>query len=195
MGYRKADPVPDAPAESMVAGVGGGGAGAAALPSHTPTTPGDHAQRGHPVHHPHRRSRRGRRRPAVGAVGQHGDHRHPLARQGHPHPPADAPPKGPHGDAGGGGLPRQPLPGGGGAAHPGQGPHLARRWSWWRTAPRRRSTGRSSRPPWSPWTCTTERSPTSPHKTAHPNEPHHEAPPSLYRETGGASLRLDATPL
>ena len=48
----------------------------------------------------------------VGAVGQHRDHRHPLARQGRPHPPADAPPKGPHGDAGGGGLPRQPLPGG-----------------------------------------------------------------------------------
>ena len=49
---------------------------------------------------------------------------------------------------------------------------------------RRRSTGRSSRPPWSPWTWTTERSPTSPHKTAHP-EPHHEAPPSHLPGTAG----------
>ena len=39
-----------------------------------------------------------------------------------------------------------------------------RRWSWWRTARRRRSTGRSSRPPWSPWTCTAARSPTSQHR-------------------------------
>ncbi len=38
-------------------------------------------------------------------MGQHGDHRHPLARQGHSNPPADAPATGTHGDAGGGGLP------------------------------------------------------------------------------------------
>ena len=50
---------------------------------------------------------------------------------------------------------------------------------------RRRSTGRSSRPPWSPWTCTAARSPTSPHKTARPIEPRPEALPSLYRETAG----------
>ena len=39
-----------------------------------------------------------------------------------------------------------------------------RTWSWWRTARRRRSTGRSSRPPSSPWTCTAARSPTSQHR-------------------------------
>ena len=71
--------------------------------------PGHVAQRRHPVHHPHRRSRRrGDGGPAVGAVDEHGHHRHPLARRGRPHPPADAPQKGPHSDAGGGGVPQQP---------------------------------------------------------------------------------------
>ena len=46
MGYRKADPVPDAHAERHGAGVGGGGAGAAALPSLHGLQPGDHAQPG-----------------------------------------------------------------------------------------------------------------------------------------------------
>ena len=46
MGYRKADPVPDAHAEGHGAGVGGGGAGAAALPSLHGLQPGDHAQPG-----------------------------------------------------------------------------------------------------------------------------------------------------
>ncbi len=126
MGYRKADPVPGRPRGAHGAGVGGGGAGAAALPPLHGLQPGDHARRGHPLHHPHRRSRRGRCRGAVvGAVGQHGDHRLPLARRGHPHPPADAPQKGHHGDAGGGaGFLQQPRPRSRRAAHPGQGPHL-----------------------------------------------------------------------
>ena len=44
--------------------------------------------------------------------------------EGHPHPAADAPQKGPHGDAGVGGLPGQPRPRSGRAAHPGQGEDL-----------------------------------------------------------------------
>ena len=60
-----------------------------------------------------------------------------------------------------------------------------RRWSWWRTPRRRRSTGRSSRPPSSPWTCTAARSPTSPHRRLTQPSPRHEAPPSLHREPAG----------
>ena len=70
----------------------------------------------------------------------------------------------------------------------------ARRWSWWRTAPRRRSTGRSSRPPWSPWTCTTERSPTSQHRRLVPRAAP-QGPAIPLPGNGGASFRLDATPL
>ena len=189
MGYRKADPVPDAHGESMVLEWAVGEPEPMRPEQYPAIHAEDHAQRRHPVHHPHRRSRRGCcRGAAVGAVDEHGDNRHPLARQGQPHPPADAPATGTHGDAGGGGLPRQPLPGGGGAAHPGQGPHLEGRWSWWRTPRRRRSTGRSSRPRWSPWTCTTERSPTSQHRTARPKSratrPRH---PSTGKRRGLAS--------
>ena len=113
MAYRKANPVPDAHAESMVLEWAAGEPEPMRPDPYPPFTAEDHAERRHPVHHPNRRSRRGCcRGEAVGAVDQHGDNRHPLARQGHPHPPADAPTKGTHGDAGGGGLPRQPLPGG-----------------------------------------------------------------------------------
>ena len=156
MGYRKADPVPDAHGESMVLEWAVGEPEPMRPEQYPPFTPkttpsGDilfTTRTVDPV-------AAAAEAQAVGAVDEHGDNRHPLARQGHPHPPADAPAKGTHGDAGGGGLPRQPLPGGGrtGASWSRAAP--ARRWSWWRTAPRRRSTGRSSRPRWSPWTCTT----------------------------------------
>ena len=126
MGYRKADPVPDANAESMVLewAVGEPEPLRSQRYSYGEFRPGHRAQRRHPVHHPHRRSRRrGDGGPAIGAVGQHGHHRHPLARRGQPHPPADASQTGAHGDAGGGGVPRQPRPRRGRAAHPGQGAH------------------------------------------------------------------------
>ena len=116
MGYRKADPVPDATCREHGAGVGGGGAGGRCAPSATPTPtrstrPATTPSRRHPVHHPHRRSGGGcNGGQAVGAVDQHGDNRHPLARERQPDPPADAPQTGAHGDAGGGGLPEQPGP-------------------------------------------------------------------------------------
>ena len=102
MGYRKADPVPDAQGERKVLEWAVGEPEPMRPETYPPFTPQDHAERGHPVHHPHRRSRRGcGGGQAVGAVDQHGHSRHPLARQGHPHPPADAPQTGAHGDAGG----------------------------------------------------------------------------------------------
>ena len=62
MGYRKADPVPDATAESMVLEWAVGEPEPAALPAQLlllhGVQPGHHAERRHPVHHPHRRSRR-----------------------------------------------------------------------------------------------------------------------------------------
>ena len=51
---------------------------------------------------------------------------------------------GAHGDAGGGGVPQQPGAGGRWPAPAGQGKDQQRRWSWWRTHLRRRSTARSS---------------------------------------------------
>ena len=69
-----------------------------------------------------------------------------------------------------------------------------RRWSWWRTARRRRSTGRSSRPPSSPWTCTAARSPTSQLRRLAPRAAP-QGPAIPLPGNGGASLRLDATPL
>ena len=69
-----------------------------------------------------------------------------------------------------------------------------RRWSWWRTARRRRSTGRSSRPPSSPWTCTAARSPTSQLRRLAPRAAP-RGPAIPLPGNGGASLRLDATPL
>ena len=198
MAYRKADPVPDAHAESMVLEWAVGEPepmrpATLLLPGvHPETTP----ERGHPVHHPHRRSRRGCcRGAAVGAVGQHGDHRHPLARQGHPHPPADAP-------ANGG------------------------TWRcWWRRASsttsawRRRGRrilvkGRTSKemvmvedspgeggPPGEaqdhrgrPGPARRTRSPTSPHRRLTPRAAP-RGPAIPLPGNGGASLRLDATPL
>ena len=185
MGYRKADPVPDAHARADGAGVGGGGAGADALRTVPAVHAEDHAQRRHPVRHPHRRSRRCcGRGEAVGAVDEHGDNRHPLARQGRPHPSSDAPAKGPHGDACGGGLPGQPLPGGGGQAHPGQGPDLE-------------GDGHGGGQPGEggpPGEAQDHRGRPGPQRRrdhrhrsidGSPQEPRHKAPPSLYRETAG----------
>ena len=82
MAYRKADPVPDAHAESMVL-EWAVGEPEPMRPDPVPAVHAeDHAQRRHPVHYTHRRSRRGCcRGQAVGAVGQHGDHRHALAHR------------------------------------------------------------------------------------------------------------------
>ena len=116
-----------------------------------------------------------------------------LARQGQPDPPADAPAKRPHGDAGVGGFPGQPRPRSGRAAHPGQGKDLEGDGHGGglpgegdppgedqdhrgRPGPRRRPDRRHRRLA----------------RTAHP-EPRHEAP--LVTSTCGASLRLDATVL
>ena len=189
MAYRKADPVPDAHGESMVLEWAVRRAGADAPRTVPAVHPEDHAERRHPVHHPHRRSRRGCcRGQAVGAVGQHGDHRHPLARQGHPHPAADAPQRRGHMAmlVAAGFLDNLCLEA--------EGRRIlvkgrtSKEMVMVETARRRRSTGRSSRPPWSPWTCTTERSPTSPHKTARPKSratrPRH---PSTGKRRGLAS--------
>ena len=125
MGYRKADPVPDAHAERMVMEWAVGEPEPLRSHPYTDYSPETTPSGDILFTIRHRRSRRRRcRGAALGAVGQHGDHRHPLARQGQPQPSADAPAPGAHGDAGGGGLPGQPLPGGRRAAHPGQGPHL-----------------------------------------------------------------------
>ena len=175
MAYRKADPVPDAHAEGMALEWAVGGAGADALRTLPSVHAEDHAERRHPVHHPHRRSRRGCcRGQAVGAVDEHGDNRHPLARQGHPHPPADAPQAGTHGDAGGGGP-----------AHPGQGPH-------------QQGDGHGGRQPGEggpPGEAQDHRGRPGPQRRrdhrhrsidgSPPIEPHHEAPSSLYRELAG----------
>ena len=66
--------------------------------------------------------------------------------------------------------------------------------TWTPSGPPGRSTGRSSRPPWSPWTCTTERSPTSQHRRLAPRAAP-QGPAIPLPGNGGASLRLDATPL
>ena len=95
MGYRKADPVPDAHAEGMALEWAVGEPEPLRSHPYTDYSPETTPSRGHTVHHPHRRSRRGRCRGAeVGAVGQHRDHRHPLARPGQPQPSADAPAEG-----------------------------------------------------------------------------------------------------
>ena len=66
MAYRKADPVPDAHAESMVL-EWAVGEPEPMRPDPVPFVHAeDHAERGHPVHHPHRRSRRGCCRGAGG---------------------------------------------------------------------------------------------------------------------------------
>ena len=113
MAYRKADPVPDAHGESMVLEWAVGEPEPMRPEQYPPFTPkttpsGDilfTTRTVDPV-------AAAAEAQAVGAVDEHGDNRHPLARQGRPHPPADAPAQGTHGDAGGGGLPGQPLPGG-----------------------------------------------------------------------------------
>ena len=128
MGYRKADPVPDANAESMVLEWAVGEPEPLRSQRHsysyaeyTPATmpSGDILFTTRTVD-PVAAAVEG---PPVGAVGQHGHHRHALARRGQPHPPADAPATGPHGDAGCCGFPRQPRSRRGRAAHLGQGSH------------------------------------------------------------------------
>ena len=111
MGYRKTDPSPDANAERMALEWAEGEPKPLRFRTHPEFTPPTVPMGGRAVRHPHGRSRRrGRGGPAVGAVGQRGDNRHAVAREGRPHPSADAPAKGTSGDAGGGGVPRQPLP-------------------------------------------------------------------------------------
>ena len=190
MGYRKADPVPDATAESMVLEWAVGEPEplrSESYPEYSPTTTpaGDILFTTRTVD-PVAAAAEARR---SGLWDQHGDHRHPLAREGHPHPSADAPQAGPHGDAGVGGLPGQPRPRGRRAAHPWSRAARRRRWSWWRTPRRRRSTGRSSRPPSSPWTCTEARSPTSQHRRLALSR--RRRPGIPLPGTGGASLRSD----
>ena len=188
MGYRKADPVPDAHGESMALEWAVGEPEPMRSEHYPPFTPkttpsGDilfTTRTVDPV-------AAAAEAQAVGAVDEHGDNRHPLARQGHPHPPADAPAQGTHGDAGGGGLPwtTSAWRRRGGASWSRAAPR--RRWSWWRTARRRRSTGRSSRPPWSPWTCTAARSPTSQHRRLPPSRATRPRHPSTGNRRGLAS--------
>ena len=107
MGHRKEDPSPDPYAEGRIREWAFG------EPESLRFHRSHNASGGDPLWHPYR-GPHGRRfgGPPVWALDQHGDHRHPLARHGHPHPPSDAPAQGTHGHAGGGRLPRQPLPGG-----------------------------------------------------------------------------------
>ena len=185
MGYRKADPVPDAHGESMVL-EWAVGEPEPMRPEHYPpftpkTTPSGDILFTTRTVDPVAAAAEARR---SGLWTSTEITRHPLARQGHPHPPADAPAKGTHGDAGGGGLPRQPLPGGGGPAHPGQGRHQQgdghgggqpreggppgeAQDHGGRPGPQRRRDHR--------------------HRSidGSPQEPRHKAPPSLYRETAG----------
>ena len=72
--------------------------------------------------------------------------------------PLMPPSQGTHGDAGGGGLPRQPGAGGRGTGASWSRAGHRRRWCWWRTRRRRRSTASGSRPRWSPSTWATARS-------------------------------------
>ena len=105
LGYRKADPIPDASAEETINRWSEGDLdrlGRIRYPffKAKATPAGDIL-----FTTPHRRSRRcGDGGQADGAVGQRGDNRLAVARKGQPHPAPDAPSQGPHGDAGGGGL-------------------------------------------------------------------------------------------
>ena len=76
----------------------------------------------------------------TGLWGHPGGQGLPVARRGPAHPAPDAPAPRTPGDAGGGGVSRQPGAGGRRAAHPGQGPHDERDLCW----PRRRRTPRST---------------------------------------------------
>ena len=125
MGYRKPDPVPDAYAEDRVRRWAEGEP--PPLRSHTYAEFSTPTTQGGDILFATRTDRSGcggGGGPAVGAVDQHGDNRHPLARKGQPHPPADATATWAYGDAGGGRFPRQPLPRGRRATHPGKGTHL-----------------------------------------------------------------------
>ena len=129
MGYRKADPVPDATAESMVLEWAVGEPeplrsqrNSYSYPEYSPaTTPsGDvlfTTRTVDPV-----AAAAEARRSGLWASTEITDSLWPAKRQ--PHPPAHAPQTGAHGDAGGGGLPRQPGARSRRQAHPGQGPHL-----------------------------------------------------------------------
>ena len=124
-GYRKTDPVPDAAAEGMVLEWAVGEPEllrSYPYPEYNPaTTPkGDILFTTRTVD-PVVAAGEARR---SGAVGEHRDHRHAVARERPPHPPADAPQTGAHGDAGGGGVPQQPGAGGRWPAPAGQGKDL-----------------------------------------------------------------------
>ena len=195
MGYRKADPIPDAHGESMALEWAVGEPEPMHSEHYPPFTPkttpsGDilfTTRTVDPV-----AAAAEARRSGLWASTEITDTLWPARDT--PHPAADAPAKGTHGDAGGGGLPRQPLPRIGRAAHPGQGPHLQGDGHGGgqpgeggppgeaedhrgRPRPARRRDHRHR----------SIRRLTSPSRTTRPRHP----------STGnrGASLRLDATPL
>ena len=144
MGYRKTDPVPDALAESRVLEWAVGEPEPLRSHAYTEFTPsttpvGDILFTTRTVD-PVAAAAEARR---SGALGQHGDHRHPVARQGHPHPPADAPAEGASWRcwwrrASSTTWCSKPTTG---ASWSRAAPR--RTWCWWRTPRRRRSTGRS----------------------------------------------------
>ena len=145
LGYRKADPTPDADAEATVLRWSGGDLdrlGRVRYPFFraTATTAGDilfTTRTVDPV-----AAAAEARRSGLWANTEITDTLWPA--EGRTHPPADAPAKGPHGDAGGGGLPRQPGPGRPTAGASWSRGAPQRRWNWWRTPRRRRSTARGS---------------------------------------------------
>ena len=197
-GYRKADPVPDAPAESMVLEWAVGEPeplrsqrNSYSYPEYSPaTTPSGDVLFTTRTVDPAAAAAEARR-SGLWASTEITDTLWPARDK--PHPAADAPQTGAHGDAGGGGLPRQPGVRRRRQAHPGQGPHLegdgvGRGRPGEGGPPREADDDRGGPRP--------RRRPDRGHRrlarTAHP-ELYPRGPVHPLRETGGASLRLDAT--
>ena len=99
---------------------------------------------------------------------------------------------GTHGDAGGGGLPGQPLPGGRGPAHPGQGPHLEGDGHGGGQPGEGGPPGEAQDHRGRPGPATAARLPTSQHRRLAPRAAP-QGPTIPLPGNGGASLRLDGT--
>ena len=125
MGYRKADPSPNAYAEGRVREWAYGepeGLSPHDYPVYSPSiTPAGDILFATRTVDPVAAAREAR---TSGLWASRGSNRRPLARRGQPHPPPDAPAQGTHGHAGGCGVPGQPGAGGRRQAHPGQGTHF-----------------------------------------------------------------------